>query len=136
MKEPRFSEPLIDEDGRTWLIPVARRMPQVMFKESNGELGYRSHPRYADYFERTLPFWNNLFSVGPGIPEEQYWNFCHLALQQNYRITEEVIAYLGILATNVAAEIPRVACDVKAIEEEVKAIEAERGAEKNAHGGD
>jgi len=129
--KPKYSSPVIDEEGREWLIPVARRYPMIIGKNPNGELFTKPLEKYREYFEKSDVFWE-AFIEGKKVPGDVFWDFCQFALSQNYRMTEEVATQIGLLTNEVMREIPRIALDLEELKKEWEL----RDEEKNLQGGE
>lgn len=115
--EPAFSSLLTDDEGRVWWIPVARRTPEILFRNAAGELHSRRKPEYEELFQKSLPFFD-VWLNGGWMDREQYWDFCLYVLKWNYRMTPEVMDAIDALPTTVATQIAQLVCDIPTIKKE------------------
>lgn len=127
---PRHCETVRDEEGREWLIPVASRLPQILYRQPDGELDSRIHPHYQDYFERTKPFWD-LLQNGGSMSYEPFWDYCLYAIRQNYRMPEELPDLLNLLTNDLMFEIPRVATGIAQVMREFEQAQTPEDPPKN-----
>lgn len=124
-----YSEPVTDEEGRVWMIPVALRYPRVYRQNEAGEVVGTLHRNYADYFERAGQFWDCLNGIGEEPPPSAWFDFAHHAIRRNYRMTAEVLSKMEILTSDVLLAIPAVALDFETLRRE-RVAEYEREEQK------
>lgn len=104
-------------DGRTWVVPLVRELPQIYCYDDAGELATRFNvPRYQHVFDQTWQWVERIGEASKGLGEGQnfyvsgargeYFGYVSDVLGLNYRVNRDVIDCLGLLVTGDVSLIP------------------------------
>lgn len=88
------------DDGREWLIPVARSLPHRYGKDEQGRIARIVKHDYRSFYDRALHFYERFLALSVGgedITLTDAWGFAVEALSMNYRLDENIIDWLGLL---------------------------------------
>ena len=112
--EPQISSfPVTLEDGNTWLVPIARLLPQAWTQGPDGMPMLAPKSAFAWYWEQTTAMVRRIASgeFAPDNPPQECFELAVRALAMNYRICPEVIYATGLLAAGDAVKIIAAACE-------------------------
>jgi hypothetical protein len=87
------------DDGQQWLIPVAKMLPRKFDLDETGAPILVVKTKYQEFYEQAERNYRVLMrqSVDEDISMPEMWAFAERILNYNYRVTAEVIAWLGLL---------------------------------------
>jgi len=105
-------------DGKSWHVPVARRLPQKYGLQS-GKPVLTVKQQFAAFWAASYDWYETLLGadVGSGRMEapSNWWDYALMALSLNYRLTPEVVAHLELIDTENVLELVLVTVDGHAI---------------------
>lgn len=123
LKANRFedSNPVADESGRTWLIPIASCVPAILGWNAEGEAYSEVLPEFREYWSLAGRY-HDLFSGASTevISSQDSMAFALQALQFNYRMTRELMTSMRILSRRVMHQIIMAALDLKMVQQDLE----------------
>lgn len=88
------------DDGNTWLVPLARRLPDAWTQDRDGRPRLAPKRQFAWYWDEVTQFIARMAAgeFAPDDPPEDAFWLAVRALSMNYRICPEVVYATGLLA--------------------------------------
>ena len=110
------SLPAVLDDGNSWEIPIARYLPHAnCWDVKSGKYNRQVVEQYKSFWEMSEKFATQFFeqlellevsglkgNLGIEIPMELTWDYCVRALEMNYRLSNELIQWFGLLKSDVS----------------------------------
>jgi hypothetical protein len=126
--------PVTLKDGQIWRIPAAQHLPHRHGLGNDGRYSRQVEDRYADFWQQSegyaVEFFRaldqlDLLKAARKIPAgaedavsftlEDAWNYCCRALAINYRVTPEIVDFLGLLDDAAMRNVIKATIDLIAI---------------------
>lgn len=112
-------------DGQEWKVPITCQLPQVWGLDEAGEFATRIAPEYRDYCELSQRVYLAFFNAAKEAEERgqdmplpaEVWEYCCRALALNYRLNEDVISWLGLIASDNFVQILMASIEIDLIRE-------------------
>lgn len=123
----KLCNPVTDDSGNVWQIPVARRLPRVFGVDSAGEVVSEVKGKYHEYWEAAFGFFEMFLGNKVSFQNGDYWRFAVAAFGWNYRVTSELLTHMKVISDETLDSIVEAACDVEAIRKELEEKNSEAG---------
>lgn len=92
-------------DGQVWDIPVARQLPHCWGLNEEGEFARRPRGEFAAFCQRSEAIFRELVSGGGEVTLSDSFAYGCAALALNYRLTADLIDFLGLIDDTTAAPL-------------------------------
>lgn len=96
-------------DKQQWEIPVTARLPRTWGVGLDGSFTRQVRPEFRDYCEMSEAVWNDIVlgksEDGERVQIPRAWEYCCRALALNYRVSPEIVSYLGLIDDTVVGQV-------------------------------